>query len=148
MRWISDIAIFSGLVVTPAPSILAMTATSPMTLPTVESFPPNMGLRITANNNFGDGAFTRIMKSREILRRDFVINRSSDGSRQVVIPAGDYSFYENLLGLQLGNQRKISGRITTRFGDYYNGKRWQRGAGLNWRPTRNYDFGVNYTETK
>ncbi len=108
----------------------------------------NMGLRITANNNFGDGAFTRIMKSREILRRDFVINRSSDGSRQVVIPAGDYSFYENLLGLQLGNQRKISGRITTRFGDYYNGKRWQRGAGLNWRPTRNYDIGVNYTETE
>jgi len=50
--------------------------------------------------------------------------------------------------LQLGNQRKISGRITTRFGDYYNGKRWQRGAGLNWRPTRNYDIGVNYTETE
>jgi len=108
----------------------------------------NGGLRITTNNNSGDGAFARIMKSREVLRRDFVINRSSDGSREVVIPAGDYSFYENLVGLQLGNQRKISGRITTRFGDYYNGKRWQRGAGLNWRPTRNYDIGVNYTETE
>ena len=108
----------------------------------------NMGLRITTNNNSGDGMFARIMKSREVLRRDFIINRSSDGRRQVVIPEGDYSYNENLLGLQLGNQRKISGRITTRFGDYYNGKRWQRGAGLNWRPTRQYDIGVNYTETE
>ena len=108
----------------------------------------NMGLRLTTNNNSGDGAFSRIMKSREVLRSDFTINRPSDGSTPVVIPAGDYSFDEYLLGLQLGNQRKISGRITTRFGDYYNGTRWQRGLGLNWRPTRQYDIGVNFTENE
>ena len=108
----------------------------------------NMGLRITANNNSGDGAFTRIMRSREVLRTNFTIYRASDGSRSVVIPAGDYTYYENLVGLQLGNQRTLSGRITSRFGDYYNGTRWQRGVGMNWRPTRQYDVGVNFTENE
>lgn len=108
----------------------------------------NMGLRLTTNNNSGESAFARIMKSREVLRTNFTINRASDGSRVIVIPAGDYSFDEYLLGLQIGNQRAVSGRISTRFGDYYSGTRWQRGAGLNWRPTRNYDIGVNYTETE
>ena len=108
----------------------------------------NMGLRITNNNNSGDGLFGRLMKSREVLRSDFTINRSSDGNRQIVIPAGDYSYNEYLIGLQLGNQRALSGRISTRFGDYYNGTRFQRGAGVNWRPTRQYDIGVNFTETE
>jgi len=106
----------------------------------------NMGLRITTNNNSGDGAFTRIMKSRDVLRRDFTINRPSDGSASIVIPAGDYSYNEYLVGLQLGNQRVVSGRITSRFGEYYNGDRWSRGLRLNWRPTRQYDIGVDYTE--
>ncbi|MBT5484147.1 MAG: carbohydrate binding family 9 domain-containing protein [Gammaproteobacteria bacterium] len=108
----------------------------------------NLGLRITNNNNSGDGLFGRLMKSREVLRRDFTINRSSDGNRQIVIPAGDYSYNEYLIGLQLGNQRALSGRISTRFGDYYNGTRFQRGVGMNWRPTRQYDIGVNFTETE
>jgi len=108
----------------------------------------SMGLRTSMNNNSGDGLFIRLMENREVLRNDFTINRFSDGSRNIVIRAGDYSFRENLVGLQLGNQRKLSGRITTRFGDYYNGKRWQRGLGLNWRPTRQYDIGMNYTENE
>ena len=108
----------------------------------------NGGLRITTNNNSGDGAFTRIMKSREVLRSDFTINRASDGSRQVVIPAGDYSWDEYLVGLQLGDQRKVSGRLSARWGDYYNGDRFQRGVDINWRPTRQYDIGVGYTENE
>jgi len=108
----------------------------------------NFGLRLSTNNNSGDSVFARIMQSREVLRNDFTINRSSDGLRQVVIPAGDYTFDEVLLGLQMGNQRKVSGRISTRFGDYYDGTRFQRGLGVNLRPTRQYDIGVNYTETE
>ena len=108
----------------------------------------NGGLRLTIDNNSGDGWFSRIMQSREILRRDFTINRASDGSRNVVIPAGDYTWNEYLLGWQIGDQRTISGRLNTRFGDYYNGTRLQRGADISWRPTRQYDIGIGYTENE
>ncbi len=107
----------------------------------------NKGIRISNNNNTGDVVFVRLMESREVLRRNFTINRSSDGKRSVVLPSGDYVFNEYMVGLQLGNQRRVSGLISSRFGDYYDGTQFQRSARLNWRPTRQYDIGVSYTET-
>ena len=107
----------------------------------------NKGIRISNNNNTGDVVFVRLMESREVLRKDFTINRSSDGKRSVVLPSGDYVFNEYMVGLQLGNQRRVSGLISSRFGDYYDGTQFQRSARLNWRPTRQYDIGVSYTET-
>jgi hypothetical protein len=107
----------------------------------------NKGIRLSNNNNSGDVVFVRLMKSREVIRNAFTINRSSDGKRSVVVPRGDYAFDEYQVGLQLGNQRKVSGLLSSRFGDYYDGTQFQRNARLNWRPTRQYDIGISYTET-
>ncbi len=108
----------------------------------------NVGLRITANTNSGDGIFTRLINSRESLRSNFVINRFSDGSRVITIPAGEYSFTEAMLGLDLASQRTISGRLSLRGGEYYDGHRVQRNAELTFRPTARYNFGVSYNENE
>lgn len=108
----------------------------------------NMGLRITTNTNTGDGLFARLINSREVLRTDFVINRASDGSRTVVIPRGDYSFTEGMIGLDLASQRKISGRLTMRGGEYFDGNRLQRNLELTFRPTARYNFGFSYNENE
>lgn len=108
----------------------------------------NLGFRITMNTNTGDGLFLRLIDNKEILRSNFVINRASDRSRVVVIPAGKYAYNEALLGLDLASQRKISGRITVRGGEYYDGDRLQRNVELSLRPTARYNFGMQYTENE
>jgi hypothetical protein len=108
----------------------------------------NLGLRITTNTNQGDGMFGRLIRSREVLRTDFTINRFSDTAERVVISAGDYSFTEGLIGIDFANQRKLSGRISARWGDYYDGNRVQRNIELNYRPTARYSFSGQYTENE
>lgn len=108
----------------------------------------NLGLRITANTNTGDGIFTRLIQSREVLRTDFAINRASDGSRTVLIPRGDYSFTEGMVGIDLASQRKISGRLSVRGGEYFDGNRVQRNLELSFRPTARYNFGLSYNENE
>lgn len=108
----------------------------------------NIGLRLTGNNNQGDGMFTRLIRSREVLRSDFTINRSSDGLRRVVIPMGDYTFNEGMVGIDFANQRKLSGRISARWGEYFDGNRVQRNLELNYRPTARYSFSGQYTENE
>ena len=106
----------------------------------------NYGIRLTNNTNYGDAMFARLIRNEEVLRVPFTINRSSDGRRRTVLPAGSYQFDEVLIGLDMANQRKLSGRLSTRFGEYYDGERMQRGVDLNWRPTARYGFGASYTE--
>lgn len=108
----------------------------------------NLGLRLTGNNNKGDGMFMRIIRSREVLQSDFTINRASDGLRSVVIPMGDYSFTEGTVGIDFATQRRLSGRISTRWGEYYDGNRVQRNLELNYRPTARYSFSGQYTENE
>lgn len=108
----------------------------------------NIGLRLSGNNHSGDGMFLRVMRSRENLREDFVINQTPNGSRQVVIPAGDYRFNEYMTGVDFAEQRKLRGRISTRWGEFFDGNRWQRSVEVNWRPTARYDFGIDYTENE
>lgn len=108
----------------------------------------NAGLRLTMNTNTGDGLFFRLIDNTEVLRNDFTINRASDGSRVVVIPRGKYSFHEGMVGLDMANQRKISGRITLRGGNYYDGDRLQRNMELSFRPNARYNFGAQYTENE
>jgi len=108
----------------------------------------NLGLRITGNNNYGDGMFVRLIRSNEVLREDFTINRSSHGLRTVTIPQGDYEFTEGLVGIDLAEQRKVSGRVSLRWGEYFDGNRVQRNAELTWRPTSRYNFSAQYNENE
>ncbi|MDT8399064.1 MAG: carbohydrate binding family 9 domain-containing protein [Pseudomonadales bacterium] len=108
----------------------------------------NFGPRISINNNTGDAMFMRLIRNREVLQNDFVINRFSDGSGEVVIPKGDYSYTEGLVGIDIANQRKVSGGIRLRWGDFFNGNRFLRSADLTWRPIRNYSLGISYSENE
>ncbi len=108
----------------------------------------NIGLRFTGNTNDGDNIFFRLISSSERLRNNFTINRASDGSRIVVIPVGDYSFHEGMIGLELANQRKVSGRVTSRWGGYYDGNHVQRNVEFSYRPTARYNFAAQYSENE
>jgi hypothetical protein len=106
----------------------------------------NFGPRISANTNGGDTFFARVVFNREVLQRDFVINRASNGSRQIVIPAGNYEYTEQFIGMQLGGQRKLSANVFLTNGDYYNGYHFLRRGNFIWRPNRNLAFELGYSE--
>jgi len=106
----------------------------------------NVGLRFIADNNTGDYVTLRAIRNRELLREDFTIYRASDALRRVVIPAGDYQFDELVVSLQSAEQRDLLGNVSVRGGDYYDGTRLQRQAGLTWRPLPGYQFSASYTE--
>ncbi len=108
----------------------------------------NIGFRFTGQNNSGDSLFLRLIHSEEVLRIPFTINRPTNGSARTVIPTGAYQFNESLLGLDIASQRKVSGRLSTRWGSYYDGDHFQRSADLNWRPTPRYSFGGQYSENE
>ncbi|WP_428099252.1 carbohydrate binding family 9 domain-containing protein [Candidatus Rariloculus sp.] len=102
-------------------------------------------LRLSFNNNTRDAAFSRLIATREVLLEEFVIHAAPDGSKRVVIPPGDYTFNEFLLGVQTGNQRRFAGRVNVRRGDFYTGKRTSAGLNVAWRPSRHFTLQAGYT---
>ncbi len=105
-----------------------------------------MAVRVGMFNQINDRVFTKIVKMREVLLNDFTIFTASDGSRAVVIPAGDYEFYQSQTFLFTAGQRKLSGSFNLQAGEFYNGDRLQIGSNITWRPNRQFEFGLSYTE--
>ncbi|MDG2175405.1 MAG: carbohydrate binding family 9 domain-containing protein [Gammaproteobacteria bacterium] len=99
-------------------------------------------------DNKGDFLFGRFIDNKENLRKDFTIFRASDSDRTIVIPAGSYSFYETMIGVILGNQRVLSGRLDRRWGEYFDGERDRVLVNASWRPNRNLQLTAQYTENK
>ena len=99
-------------------------------------------------DNKGDFLFGRFIDNKENLRKDFTIFRASDSDRTIVIPAGSYSFYETMIGVILGNQRVLSGRLDRRWGEYFDGERDRILVNASWRPNRNLQLTAQYTENK
>jgi hypothetical protein len=103
-------------------------------------------LRVNANNNTNDTVSASIVRQREVLTRNFVIYRASDGSRTITIPPGDYSFTSATAGIQFGGQRDWSGRLNISGGDYYGGENFQRSGAVTWQPAPGYNLQVSYSE--
>ncbi len=119
-----------------------------------------LGLRFTLSNNTQDRIFSRLVRNREVLLEEFVIYTSSDyepavppsGSdpglpgrgQRVVIPAGDYSFWDWRIGTRTGEQRRISYEGSLSGGEFYDGQRVQVNANVTWRPTLHLSFGFSY----
>jgi hypothetical protein len=99
-------------------------------------------------NNSGDFLIGRFINNKENLRNDFTIFRASDSARTIVIPAGIYSFNEKLIGVILGSQRVLSGRLDRRWGDYFDGERDRILVNASWRPNRNFQITTQYTQNK
>jgi hypothetical protein len=80
----------------------------------------------------------RLYSTDEGLRAPFEI------SQGVLLPAGEYSFDEYEVRLATGNQRKFSGSLSYRDGDFFSGERQQIEATWSWRPSRHFRTAVEY----
>ena len=78
-----------------------------------------------------DTARLRISTNREVVRNPFVVY--SEPGKQVVIPAGDYSFNRRGFRFTTGNQRPLSFTLQGGFGGYYNGHRDNLQANVRWQ---------------
>jgi hypothetical protein len=91
-----------------------------------------------------DRMFVNISRNRQVLIEPFRIYAASDGSREVVIPPGDYSYDEMFLGLRSGNQRKLSAFIGTGTGDFYDGKSTNVRTNFSWRPSAHFRLQTSF----
>ncbi|HZL93415.1 MAG TPA: carbohydrate binding family 9 domain-containing protein, partial [Vicinamibacterales bacterium] len=101
------------------------------------------GLHVSAGNQYGDLAWLGVYDTREQFHEDFTIYASRDGSRQVVIPAGSYEFLEGRAQLTANAARKVSGSVTLRGGEYYEGTHWAGEVELAWKPNRHLNLYVS-----
>jgi len=88
--------------------------------------------------------FMNISQNREILIDDFRIFSASDGSKQVIIPAGDYSFNEIFVGMRTGEHRKVAAFIGTGTGEYYDGESTSINTNIQWRPSARLRLQTSY----
>jgi hypothetical protein len=80
----------------------------------------------------------RAFATDETLRAGFEI------SPGITIPAGRYSFDEYELSFGTGNQRKVSGQLELRSGDFYSGERSRIVSQVAVRPNRHFRAAVEY----
>ena len=90
------------------------------------------------NTHRGDQVGFGFFRNREGLRKDFAIRPG------VIIPEGDYTFGGFNMEARLSNQLELSPAMSLSIGDYYNGKRLQINAGVDWRPNEHINMGFNY----
>lgn len=105
-------------------------------------------IRANANNNVGDTVSVAVIRTREVLDRNFTIYRSSTGSGNIVIPPGDYAFTQGSARLSFAGRRRISGNIRMTWGDYFGGTNFQRSVGVNWQPSNRYNLGMDVAENE
>lgn len=108
----------------------------------------NVGLRLTSFTNTNDSYWTRYVRYKEVLRLPFTIYRSSDGSRAITIPAGEYSWGEGFAGMSWGGQRRLSGGMQFWSGDYFDGTHFQQNGNFTWRPNEHFAVTFNATSNR
>jgi hypothetical protein len=106
------------------------------------------GLHVSASNQHGDQIWLGLYESRELLTEDFTIYAAKDGSRQVVIPAGDYTFAEGELTLTGNAARRLSGSLGLRAGEYYDGTHVSGSLELAWKPNRHLNLIASLSEDR
>lgn len=105
-------------------------------------------VRINASNNVGDSVSASIVRTREVLSRNFAIYRPSDGSGNIVIPPGDYEFTQGSARISSAGRRRLSGNVSFTWGDYFGGNSFRRSTGVNWQPSNRYNLGMDYSENE
>jgi hypothetical protein len=98
---------------------------------------------------FSFRAFEIDTQARDQLQVRFIANEEGlrdpfEISPGVIIPAGNYSFDEREIGVSTGNQRKVSGGVTYRGGDFYDGERLGLIGSIAWRPNKHFRGSVEY----
>ena len=67
-----------------------------------------------------------------------------DETRAVSIPAGNYSFGETVLSFEAASFRPLSGGLSYREGEFYNGDKSTVTGDVTWRQSANFVLGVRY----
>jgi len=108
----------------------------------------NVGLRLTTFTNTNDSYWTRYVRYKEVLPEPFTIYRSSDGSRTITIPAGEYAWNDAFVGMSWGGHRRVSGGLQFWSGDYYDGTHFQQGGNVTWRPNEHFAMTLSTTSNR
>ena len=90
-----------------------------------------------------DIGYLRIHKTEEALINPYMI--WEHGADKTIIPIGSYSFDEAEIRFQSGPARKIWGTIGYRAGEFYDGNRQRKTAGIGWRPSNHFQVNLDYT---
>jgi len=106
------------------------------------------GLHLGVDNQRGDKAVLGVYDSRERLTEEFTIFEARDGSRRVVIPAGEYAFTEGEISLTANAARKVSGSLKIRGGEYYDGTHRADEIEFAWKPNRHLNLLVSMAEDR
>jgi hypothetical protein len=103
-----------------------------------------VSLEFNGATAFQDRMFIGLNHNRQLLVNDFRIYSAPDGSRTVVIPAGEYSYQNMFVGLRTGNQRPIAAFVGLGAGEFFDGRSKSVRSNLNWRPSAHLRLGVSY----
>jgi hypothetical protein len=103
-------------------------------------------LSLALETHAADTLKLELFVSREALREPFPIYTASDGSRSVVLPAGDYSFLDAAATLSSSDSRRLSGSLMLRSGDYYDGRHHAGELALSWKPSRHLALKAGYSQ--
>ncbi len=93
---------------------------------------------LAIESRFGDELSLQHEAEQEQLDEDFEIY---DG---IVIPLGHYSFGMTGISFETADQRKVWGGVDYQAGDFYDGKRTEIGAEINWRPSGRLRTGFGF----
>ncbi len=99
-------------------------------------------LHVSTTNQWGDALSLAVYESRERLDEMFSIWRDVD------IPAGRYAFTESEMKLTTNAARRLSGGLTLRTGDYYDGTHRSGELELAWSPNRHVNATLSVSEDR
>lgn len=86
----------------------------------------------------GSELFIGVPWQKEILTEDFYIRD------ETIIPAGTYNFTRFVADYYSDRSRPLSGNITEKFGNFYNGTINTLEFGTSWKPNMNWKFNMSY----
>jgi hypothetical protein len=105
------------------------------------------GRLLSFANQRGDDLRLLYTANREVLLEPFVIwdPDPSSGDTPVVIPPGDYTYATPGINLEFTGRRRLSGALTYRSGDFYDGSIDNVDAEMTWTPTSQWRLFVSYS---
>jgi hypothetical protein len=103
------------------------------------------GIRLNFEASNQSRAVVNLSTNEENIPADFTIYTESNGSRRVVIPAGNYQWQSLFVGARTGDSRKVSAFMGVNTGEYYDGERTSINTDFNWRPSEHFRLALAYS---
>jgi hypothetical protein len=104
----------------------------------------SLRLEVNFSTDGQDRMFLNFDHNRQVPLGDFRIYSASDGSKEVVIARGDYSYDSMFLGIRTGEQRKVAAFLGIGTGEYFDGDRSTARTNISWRPSPHVRLQAGY----